>query len=238
MSLKYILGKPDTINSAGDVFPVKVKEYEEFVDYSLVLYCSKDHFGEGCEEYKLLDLIVFTMRDPQIIQSLELLFALTMKKKFTFFINDETQRYGFHSNDLSLINRDNYDEIRSSIMRQNLMFEEKVFKNKLVQEWANKVIQARAKNAVKMEFEDILSTVSVFTGKHYWDLEEYTIYQLKSDFNRINKIKEYDSNIAFKCAGADNVTLDYYAETLDMFKNPYDDIFKSKDKSKLEQSLK
>jgi hypothetical protein len=79
--------------------------------------------------------------------------------------------------------------------------------------------------------EEMLSTVSVFTGKHYWDLKDYTIYQLRSDFNRICKIEEYRTQsmvFANPYADLSKFKMDHFAEKIDMYKNPYDDVFKDK----------
>jgi len=96
-------------------------------------------------------------------------------------------------------------------------------------DWAQKALKAKQKNASKILMEDIITTVSVGTGKNYSDLENYTIYQIYSDFYRLRKMVEYDTNVQFKCVGAD-LKLDDYAEDLDIFHNPYDDLFVSSDK--------
>lgn len=133
---------------------------------------------------------------------------------------------------MNLIDKNNYDQVRSLIMHQNLMNEQKVYKDKLVQEWANKALEAKNRKGIQMTFEDMLSTVSVYAGKHYSELGKYTIYQLQSDFNRIGKLIEYDATISFKCAGDTKSPLKHYAEHVDLFRDPNDDLFVSQDKLK------
>jgi hypothetical protein len=235
-NLNYIFGRPKCIDGIGDIHPIKLKDYDEFIDCSMVLYYSKNNFPEEFQEDRLLDLLV-GLNDEKIIEDLEKVLTMTIKQVVQFNVVNGND-YGFVIDETHYINRDNYDIIRQVIMQQNLMFEQKVYKDKLVQEWANKVIQARAKSSIKMEFEDMVSTVSVFTGKHYWDLAEYTIYQLKSDFNRISKFKDYDASVLFRTVSND-VKISHFAEDIDLFKNPYDDLFKSKDKlKKLDDSIK
>jgi hypothetical protein len=107
-----------------------------------------------------------------------------------------------------------------------------------MQEWADKVLQARAKHQIKMEFEDMISTVSVFTGKHYWDLSRYTIYQLKSDFNRISKIMNYKTGVLAAINGSGQ-KIEHYSESLELDKNPYDELFVDSSKlNKLNHSMK
>jgi len=116
-------------------------------------------------------------------------------------------------------------------MKQNLMFEQKIYKTEIVQKWADKAMKAKQKNAPKITFEDMVSTVSVSCGKHYSDLENYTIYQIYSDFYRLRKITDFDVSIQYRCAGAD-IKFQDYAESLDLYHNPYDDLFVSSDKLK------
>jgi hypothetical protein len=228
MSLDYISGKSKHLDGIGGIFPIKIKEYDEFDKCSSVLYYAKQHFQIE-EDYPLLTLLI-SLRDEKLIKDLEKLFSLVTQRE-VFFISTENI-YGFVIDEEHMINADNYDEVRKVIMKQNLMFEQKVYKNKLTQQWAEEVLKARKKNSVEVGIEDMLTTIHVVSGVSYHSLMDYTIYQLQASFNRISKIKGYDTNIAFKCAGADQVNLDYFAEKIDMFKNPYDDIFKSKDKLK------
>ncbi|MNH66532.1 hypothetical protein D3C73_185650 [compost metagenome] len=227
---KYIFGEPDFTESVGHIYPVKLKDYDQFQEASSVLYYNKHHFGDEFQEFLLLDLIVLGLREQKFIDDLQTIFTIVTQKEVEFKYDETNQSYGFILDNTYLINGLNYDEIRQIIMKQNIMFEQKVYKDKRVQAWAEKTMKARSKNGIKMDLEDIISTVSVITGKNYSDLREYTIYQLQSDFNRINKIKSYDTTVSFMCAGDTKSSLTHYAEKVDLFKNPYDDIFVSKDK--------
>lgn len=242
MSLGNILGKPKHIEGVGNIYPIKMKDYDKFVECSNVLYVGYQHLDAFFEselknELKLFDILFFIF-GQDVIHDLETLFSLVTQKEVVFFSTDRIA--GFEVDENHIINRDNYDQVREVIMNQNLLYEPKVFKNKAVQQWAEKVIKTRSKNSVEITVEDMLSTVSAFTGKHYWELEEYTLYQLKSDFERINKLKNYDAEIAFKCAGAQELKIKHFAEKIDLYRNPYDDLFKSKDQfgNKLNQALR
>src|SRR5690606_20641865 len=165
---------------------------------------------------------IFGLKNEQILEDLTKVFSLVTHKEVLFFAKNENEDdYGFKLETGEIINKYNYDLVRQVIMKQNLMFEQKVYKDKIVQSVMHKVFEARAKNSIKMEFEDMISTVSVFTGKHYWDLAEYTVYQLKTDFNRISKFKAYDTSVSAKIAGSDE-KIEHFAENVDLFKSPYD----------------
>lgn len=234
MTLDNILGKPQYIEGIGLIYPVKIKDYDQFLDYVHVLYPSKAHFNEL--NYPLLDLVLHGLGEQNAIPIFEKLFSLVFKKEVSFL--SDGGRYGFLIDENHAITNINYDKVREIIMKQNIVHEQKVYKDPLVQKWAMKAMEARAKNAIKMSLEDMLTTVSVFKGVSYDVLAEQTYYQLYSDFQRISKIKSYDSTILFKCAGAKDISLEYFAEDLELYKSPYEDLFKSKDKlNKLNSSI-
>lgn len=231
MSLKNIFGEPSYVEGVGEIYPIKLKDYDKFVECSNVLYIGYQHLDVIFENNSDLDIklfdVLFIVFGEDVINDLETLFSLVTQKEVIFFSTDRV--IGFEVDENHVINRDNYDSVREVIMHQNLLYEPKVFKNKAVQQWAEKVIKTRSKNSVEITIEDMLSTVSVFSGKHYWDLKEYTLYQLKSDFERINKLKNYDTDIAFKCAGAQELKIKHFAEKIDLYKNPYDELFKPRE---------
>ncbi len=263
MSLKYLFAQSDCIKTidfkTGEkinsiiIYPIKIKDYEEFSKCAGVLYLSKKHFDESVQEYSLLELLFLSHRSlgfttEIFIDSLCKLFSFVTLKDivfieqegFVFFeeeiINDEIIKIK------KVISLSNYEEIRQKIMQQNLIYEQKIYKTKLMNEWAQKALIAKQKNASNITLEDIVSTVSVGCGKHYSDLENYTIYQVYSDFYRLRKMIEYESKIQYKCSqnfDASSVNIEDYAENLDLFHNPYDDLFVSSDKlSGLNKAIK
>jgi hypothetical protein len=238
MSLKNIRKKPEFIKGIGDIYPIEVKDYDDFQECANILYISKNHFQDG-EKYPLLDLVIFGFKEEERkenISNLEKLFTLTLHKE-VFFIMLENNTYGFivnnrefdENSEVNVITNENYEQLRSVIMKQNIMHEQKVFKNPLVQQWANTVIESKAKNSVKISMEDMLTTVSVVKCKDYDELDNYSIYQVYADFYRIRKMKSYDSSVLFRTVSND-VKIEDFAEDLDLYHNPYDDLFVSNNK--------
>jgi hypothetical protein len=235
MSLNYLFAQSDYIDGIDkehpvSICPIKLKDYEDFQNCSKLLYISKNHFGENNAPllallFRARESLEITYED--LVDTLCKLFSLTTHKEVKFVTGDKVE--GFLIDNINLIGIHNYDIVRQIIMKQNLMFEQKVYRNKLVQEWANKVLESKGKNQPKIGMEEIITTVSSFTGKHYWDLENYTIYQIYSDFYRIRKIKSYDTTTMARSHGAD-IEVSDFAEDLDIYKNPYDSLFVSSDK--------
>lgn len=231
-NLKQIFAQPEYIDGIGNVYPIQLKDYYNFHKCSHILYLSKNHYAET--DVPLLALIFLSAEyigytSDELTSNFEKLFSLVLKKDIRLFSNDEI--FWFQPKDENSIKIDfyNYDILRSVIMRQNLMFEQKVYKNPKVQEWANKVLESKIKDQPKIGMEEIITTVSVFTGKHYKDLQDYTIYQIYSDYQRIRKFKYYDLSVLFRSQGA-NIEINDFAEDLDIYKNPYDDLFVSNEK--------
>lgn len=240
MSLNYIRGKPEYLEGVGNIYPVKIKDYDEFNKSSYLLNFSKDHFNNS--DLPLLTLVVLGLTNSgikieNVIKDFENMFSIVLQCKVFFAITNDRQ-FKIIIDDKNNINSSNYDTVREIIMKQNLIFTPKVYKNEIVQKWAEKVLKARIKNSPKITMEDMLSTISVFSGKSYEELENYTIYQVYADFYRIRKIKGYECAIINRTLGG-KAEIEDFAEDLQLFKNPYDDLFVNKNKlNKLDQALK
>lgn len=238
-SVKYILRKPDYVDGVGEIYPITLENYDEFMNMTNIISLSYDHFQEVIEnnerkiilarqmgidpdDIRLYDLIKFLsleFENPLVMfRNLENVFSLVLQNTVKF----NSQLQTFIIDESGEINRDNYDIVREIIMRQNLLFVPKVYKNKLMQEWAEKALKARAKNSIDSTIEDMITTVSVLGGKTYDQLKKYTIYQLKAEFNRILKIETFRSYQLYKIAGAEDIPNVHFAENIDMFINPYD----------------
>jgi hypothetical protein len=231
MSLENIFRKPKFHPDVGEIHPILLKDWNVFEDNVRPLMFSKKHLElENDHDMPLLDRLVVLLQDETLVNSLCKVFNLVFKSKY-FELSDNGQIYFFINENKQIISSSNYEEIRDIILNQNILFEPKIYKDPLMASWASKVLKAREKNAANITLEDMITTVSVVSCKHYWDLENYSIYQLKAEFNRITKIKMYDTkSIQLANPYASEIKLEHFAEFLDLYQDPYADIFKSKDK--------
>lgn len=243
-SLKNIRTQPEFIEGIGDIYPIKIKDYDEFQECSGVLYISKNNF-KNCDDIPLLDLIFICaeqlgFKPNELITIFEKLFSLVLQKEVQFKSDGKSSWFGIE--DQYKIDFSNYEKIRSVIMNQNIMIEPKIYKTEIMNKWAQKALKAKQKNAPNITIEDMLSTVSVVCHKHYCDLENYSIYQLYSDFYRVRKIINHNSSIQYKCSqniDPSSISVEDFAESLDLYHNPYDDLFVDKNKfSKLNNAVK
>lgn len=243
MTLKHILQNSEYVNGVGKIYPIRLLDEDEFSRHSGILTISKKSLQMEDTHYKLLDTLILGIEDREksniIINDFLKIFRLVLRRKIHFVHREKS--YEFISDDDEdecSINSENYDLVRQIIMKQNLIFEPKVFKDKRAQEWANKVLAVRAKNN-KITIEDMITTVSIYSGIDINILKEYSKYQLQASFYRVNKIKAYDTSIQFTCAGGKDIEIPDYTGEIEMFKSPYDDIFVSKNKlGKIDEAMK
>jgi hypothetical protein len=234
MNLNNLFGEPFFINGIGGIYPIRLIDWEKFESVVPVLLQSEKHFQIN-GEFPLLDILIRGIGDQVIIDSLEIIFRLTLRNENVRFVTYDVDKYKFLIDEENSITPDNFPLIRNVIMQQNILFEPKIYKNPEVQKWAEKVLASRGKNAPNITIEEMITTVSVFKGKDYCELKDYTIYQLRSDFHRICKIEEYRTQsmvFANPYADLSHFKLDHFAEKIDMYKNPYDDVFKEQSSMK------
>lgn len=242
MSLDNMLNLPIHIKDYGYIYPVKLKNWDKFEINLNPIILGKDHIPLNIDgDFSLLDrLFALGRQDQSVFENMCKVFNIVSNsQKYELIVGDKD--YLFINENNQIIDRENYDEIRRVILYQNILFEPKIYKNPTIKKWAEKVLITRAKNAPDITLEDKISTISVFTGKHYWDLAEYTMYQINYDFGRIRKIKNYDTQtIAFANPYADHskMKIEDFAENINMYENPYDGIFKEKSKlSKIDSAI-
>jgi len=247
MSLQNIFGNPVQLegydkNHPLNIYPVLLEKYDAFSDISKFLYVSKNNFAET--DIPLLQLVLMVHKElGETFESLidKMCKALEMVTKSPVGFMDGKDMFAFVVNNENYITIANYDEVRKTIMEQNLIHEPKVYKDPLVQEWANKVLQARQKKQGKTTLEDMITTVKAYQGITYEHIAKQTVYQLYADFYRICKIMNFEQSSLFATVSSKEISIEYFAQSIDLFEesNPYKDLFVSSNKlNKLNQTVK
>lgn len=225
--IKDILGLPEHVDKIGNIYPVRIKDYDEFMENCDVLLYNKDHF-DGVGELKLFDILMVVLGE-NFKQKMINLIKICLKQDNVKFVALKNFS-GFIFGDTNYIDADNFEEFKKIVLRQNLLFEPKVYKNKLVQEWAEKALRAKMKDSINITIDDKITTVVSFTGISYETIAEMTIFQLEATFNRICKFMDYITSVHVLCAGTTDIKLSHFAEFVDLYKNPYDSLFVSDEK--------
>ena len=70
-----------------------------------------------------------------------------------------------------------------------------------------------------IEFEDIVSSVAVYTGYTYEQINELTLYQFYTTFQRIGAFKSYDTNTLFATVSTEKINIESWCKHIDLFEN-------------------
>ena len=225
MSLNNIFARPEVVDGIV-LYPVSLENYDEFASCSRFLYLSKDNFGET--PYSLMELMISVYENlgetfDSHLTKICKTFEIVTKGQVGFVSNPDMPYFSVGDNIISEVN---YDNIRDVIMKQNLIFTPKKYEDQIVQEWVDKALAVRNRKN-KMTIEDMITTVKSYQGISYSEIEKQSIYQLYADFYRICKMLNFEQSSLFASAGAEKITIEYFAANINLLveSDPYKDIF-------------
>lgn len=241
--LKDILGKPEDVIGLGNVYPVTLNDFEEFCCYSWILKYNKKHtdkkninkfsefdsilFGRITKEKslkKMSDMEEFKLK----IECLKELLKIVLKNNKVNFVPEKNifEVKNEDSNIIGVLCAENYELFKKIVMRQNIIFEEKVYSNPIVEQAMKDAREVKERGSGKITIDSIVSTISSVEGKHYWDLSKYSYYQILMNYTRIKKIKESETTIIYASNGA-KVSIVDFSEDVDLNRHPDDSLKKS-----------
>lgn len=212
----YILGLPIE-TEVGFCHFFKVKDYPNYF-YDLQIFSwSKDELI-----YKYTEI----NKDGSLNEFISQLRNLTLFEIVTSITELQTAYYNvfskaFKDNDvtevLEKINNENFSYLRNLIMKMNVLKEEKINPNPEIQRHLERSKRVKAKEAEKITFADIVSSVVGFNGLSYADLNEFTIYQLYMTYYRIAQIKNYDTSTLFATVSTEKISIENWSKHIDLF---------------------
>ena len=125
---------------------------------------------------------------------------------------------------IGVINKDNFDEFRDVVMKNNLLYKPLLGFNKLSNDTIQKVITLRSEKGKPSSIESILATISVNKNISDEELQSYTRYRTMADFTSI--IRQHFNQFYFvmKSVGCEGIEINDLSEEMDLYKNPYDGI--------------
>lgn len=227
LGLNDVLGQPKEVENLGKVYPVTLDKYEDFMTHAQILQYTKKHFHADLQEFTLFELAVSQLISAGALDSFKYMLFLVTDKEWHFY-NAQNEQYMFISDD-SVLNNKNFDEFRDVVMKQNLMYEDRVFKSPMLKRWADKVLDARSKNGADVTLEDIVGVVHIFTGVPYHEIAQYTLYQLKYTFQRVIKLEAHRASVTLLPHREDG-KVEPFVDKVELYKHPYDDVFVEKSK--------
>lgn len=234
-TVKYIFAESESI---GDIhiYPVQMKHYDEFMETAGALnlhygYYNVEEWENAYGINKLLDIILFShkLNDQlnDIVDVFEKIFTFACRQDVKYDVG--VNAFFINNDDNLFINSENYDEVRNVIMKQNLIFEPKVYKHESTQRLAEKILKAKAKNSLKYSIEDMVTTLVIGSSMTFSELRDCSIYQIKALFQRLLQYENYKTIMLFKTVDSSGkLNADHFAEEINMFVDPYKDLFKDK----------
>lgn len=162
------------------------------------------------------------------MEDIERNFSLIFREevKFDFVETEEGIDYCFRIGNGKVLSKYNYDELREVVMRQNIIFEPLTSPDEMTNKIFQKTIEAkiRRNKGKNRDFESIIALVSIERGISDEEIMNYTYYRLMKDYNVIVRKHTNLYSAIFMSVGNKN-RLESFDETIDMFHNPYEDIF-------------
>lgn len=215
------------------IHPVKLLEWEEFSvvsnKYLLYGYDFLWYRTEADEDAKLFDLIVALVSSEvlatedigcQAVKDLEKLFSIVTRKFVKYRLNEANSQWEIITEDGEVINRDNYDDIRDVIMRQNIIHEPLIVEDEYSQEIIDKGIKALSGGKKDFSFESMVAYVCCFKGIDSKELDDYSYYRLRCDVEMLQRIETNRAIHIYRSQGAKaNVINEFKA--FECHKNPY-----------------
>lgn len=251
-SVKYIFAKPDFVQGVGNIYPISMNDFDEFMKVANVLTIGYERFEDDAEFHKNL-IELFGTKDLKLLDQILVYFAMNglkddilnaFNKVFSFIckqnINYSEIDNAFINEDKSIsININNYELIREVVLNQNLIFLPEKLEDEIMNEWYQLALEASAETSLDMFMEDMITTIVVFTGIDFDKLLDFTIYQVNALFQRIIQSENYKIGIMAQSNGSKD-KVKHFAERINMHNNPYsiENLSKSSSESNAEDSLK
>ncbi len=223
---KKIIDKEEIEEEIGTLYPLNIIDYFKNTSLFNILQVTVNFYLQQIdkkekearkiikEKFKDFDVIC---SDQQTLNSLIELLNLCFKENITNEnITLENDLLKIYLSSGYCIDRNNYDYIKGQIIR--------MYGIKLPKQADNKELQKHFDRAYKhksgesdQDFEDIITTIVAITGITPNKLKEMTIYQINAIISRINKVKQFDMNVSFICAGgSEDIKLEPYMAHIDL----------------------
>ena len=206
----YILGLP-VKTDIGYCHFLKVKDYPKLNRDLQIVSLTKLHFlhqfRENNDDKELLEELE-KLSLAQIVFSLDEIKEAYIRV-FTHFFQDEEAIYKIQS-------EEEFEYYRALILKLSCIKEEKINPNPEIQRAIERSKRVKAQESEKMEFADIVTSVSAIKGVGYDEIQEMSLYQLYMDFYRIAQVKSYEASILFATV-AEKVEIESFNKHIDMF---------------------
>ena len=245
--IKDYLNLPEKIEGVGSIHPVSILEWEEFYELAQqFLLFSYDYlkYRLNLTNIKMFDFLIAilfqsTESDERVerLTDLQRLFEIVFKEPVNSFFNPATGEWLMKVGETGAIHKNNFDQVKSIILRQNLLYEPLTVQDENAQKFINEHFERLSRKGEPPELESMLAYVSLYKGVTPEQFQTYTYYQLRVDFEVAQKM---DNNLyihMYRTQGAKAEPC-HVTGKLDVHESPYsiDKIFNKVD-GKQDQQL-
>lgn len=231
--LKDYLGQCEDVGGIK-VYPVRVLDWEEFNKYSsqflLYGYDFLEFRIKASSETKLFDLMTSIITNDILtdtnkkfkkLKDFEKMFSIILRTECVMVVEKSDGQWWLSFNDGNgRIDRNNYDEIREVVLRQNLIYEPLIVEDELSQEIIDDGIKAMSKGGAKTDLESMIAYVCNLKGINASEMSDYSYYRLRCDVEMWQRIETNRAIHIYKSQGAKCNTINEFKE-FECHKNPY-----------------
>lgn len=207
----FITGEP--IETAiGDCRFFTVREYKKVAQDLSMMSLSKDH---------IINLLSRDKPNPEL--------KVFIKQMVNYSLYDIVQQMpdfkdsydrifkaAFPDGGYEKINAGTFPKIRELILKMNCVTEEKVNPNPEIQAALERSKRVKALEGGDLKFSDLISSVAMYSGIPYREINNFTILQLYMSFHRISHLKSYDTTTLFATVPGSKVKIENWSKHINL----------------------
>lgn len=205
---ELVMNLPCDIGNNVKIYPISVKDYKKFNNYTKYLVFGKKHLGIGKEMSLLQGILVMNILQycgneslssekgieitNFIIGEFSELLSLLTKQEIKGKITGNGIFEFFNQDRSVVIDEKNFDILRLVTLKMNMLREPKIYEREIDKKWEEKALLAKRKNMKDIELGEILTIVRNVTHEKYEDLIEMNTFQLYCDYFRIQHVINHE----------------------------------------------
>lgn len=230
--IRDYLGQSEIVHGI-ELFPISILDWVEFEQVAPRLLCYgydfiKYRIKPDKEDVRPFDLLMAVVADEilktgntkcQTVLDMEKMFSMVTKKEVKLDTENVSDGFKFVVED-RFITRDNFDDIRQVVMRQNLIFEPLIVEDAYTQKIIDRAIKTKNRTGGEFDFGAMIIYVCNRRNLTPEQISKYTYYQLRCDNEMIQRMEYNDSVHHYRSQGAKADSMNVYKH-METLTNPY-----------------
>ena len=239
--MKYYLNYPIDTSIGISPYCIRLLDWDEYIPIAgKYLTICEDLLRRRLKlgsEWKLLDYVILVaINEPNGIENLEKMFSMAFKKPAKVLVRTSNNSIDIHNSMIvvgdyeivdgklvaeHVINRDNYIEIREIMMEQSFLHDPLIGADERSQKGIDRAIQKKIEKANREGGNANLESMLVLNSSRFEiDLETYTYYQMKVQYETLNREQTAMMYNICRPHGKD-IPFVNFSEELEVHSNPF-----------------